>query len=108
MFNIFAENMVREANDKIHAERKQKKTKVILKETNVRWERKSAGRKVRKRVAWSAFMDPEKNIPRQPAQKNISKQNTIRNPRRHHTSYVAKQYCIKPQAPVVVDIGVHG
>ena len=85
-----------------------KRTKVILKETNVKWERRIADRKVRKRVAWSAFMDPEKNIPRQPAQKNISKQNTIRNPRRHHTSYVAKQYCIKPQAPVVVDIGVHG
>ena len=56
MFNIFAENMAREANDKIHAERKQKKTKVILKEINVKWERGSAGRKVRKRVAWSAFI----------------------------------------------------
>ena len=54
---MFAQNLTQEANDKIHTERKRiKKTKVILKETNVKWERRSAGRKVRKRVVWSAFM----------------------------------------------------
>ena len=73
-----------------------KRTKVILKETNVKWERRIADRKVRKRVAWSAFMDPEKNIPRQPAQKHL---HAKYDPKPKKTSYFVRRKAILYQTP---------
>ena len=46
MFNVFAQNLT-----KYTLSASAKRTKLILKETNVKWESRSAGRKVKKRAA---------------------------------------------------------
>ena len=46
MFNVFAQNLT-----KYTLSGSAKRTKLILKETNVKWESRSAGRKVKKRAA---------------------------------------------------------
>ena len=50
MFNIFTQNLTQEANDKIYAERKRKRDEGDPKRDQCKM-RRSAGRKVRKRVA---------------------------------------------------------